>query len=145
MLMSVGLSVGVHYAFYQFMKVIELTQLMDWSIQWCWSIIDTLINPWIDQSMDWSIYGLINPRIDNFFQKLYFFYFFNFFKNFCIFFNFFSWTLELSIALYSSRTLWMQKKYLLSIEGSILSWWKGKVDGALDPWSCLLSLSCYQH
>ena len=38
--------------------------------------------------------------------------------------------------LYSSRTLGMLTKYCLSIEGSILSWWKGDVGGALDPWSC---------
>ena len=27
---------------------------------------------------------------------------------------------------------------LESILGSILSWWKGEVDGALDPWSCFV-------
>ena len=70
----------------------------------------------------------------HFFHFLFFFYFFQFFQFF--FFNFFSKTLELSTALYSSRTLGMEKRYFLSIEGSILSWWKCDVDGALDPWSC---------
>ena len=32
----------------------------------------------------------------------------------------------------------MQTKCFLYVEGSILSWWKGEVDGALDPWSSLI-------
>ena len=52
-----------------------------------------------------------------FFKKS-FFSIFSIFFQFCIFFNFFIF----SLSLYSSRTLGMEKKYLLSIEGSILSW-----------------------
>ena len=109
-----------------------------------------LINYWwliYQLLMDWSIDGLTNQWID---QLIIFFK--NIFLHFSIFFNFLIFkkisffstfyfkkkiTLELFTALYSSRTLGMQKKYLLSIEGSILSWWKGEVDGALYPWSCL--------
>ena len=46
----------------------------------------------------------------------------------------------------SSRTLGMQTKCFLYIEGSILSWWKGDVDGALDSWSCLTATAAlYRH
>ena len=79
------------------------------------SIIDGLINQWIDQSMDGSINGLIN-----FFQQLYFSIFL-IFLIFSIYFFKKIVSLELSGALYSSRTLGIHNKYLLSIEGSILS------------------------
>ena len=45
------------------------------------------------------------------------------------------WTIYLQQLYNSSRTLGMLTKCLLYIEGSILSWWKGDVSGALDPWS----------
>ena len=55
---------GCHYAFYQLMKLNELTQLYNWWIDLssdadqllmtCLSIIDGLINPWINFIINWS-------------------------------------------------------------------------------------------
>jgi len=109
-------------------QAIELTQLIDWAFHWCLSIID-------DSSINyWWIDGLINQWINfidklikifkNIFSNIFFFFKFSFFSKFCLLYN-------------SSRTLGIQIKYLLSIDGSTLSWWKGEVDEALDPWSCL--------
>ena len=95
---------------------------------WCWSII--LINQLMDWSIDWLI-DQSTARLINIFKKLFFHFFFKKFKIFK-----FEQNISSSRTLYSSRTLGMLTKYCLSIEGSILSWWKGDVDGALDPWSC---------